>query len=72
MSQFVKIVCLCVALVASTNATPDPQIVDSAKADKGEWPWQLALYSGSSFSCGASIVASTWAVSAAHCVGGAP
>ncbi|ESN97469.1 hypothetical protein HELRODRAFT_185895 [Helobdella robusta] len=61
-----------VVLLAAVHARPESRIVDGVKADKGEWPWQLALYVGTRFNCGGSIVASTWGVTAAHCVGSAP
>ncbi|ESN97470.1 hypothetical protein HELRODRAFT_177891 [Helobdella robusta] len=61
-----------VACVAAVHAAPETRIVDGVKADKGEWPWQLALYIGTLFNCGGSILGPTWGVTAAYCVGGAP
>lgn len=56
----------------------DPSIVGGAKADPGEWPWQVALVDGSNFVtdlyqsqfCGGSLVTEQWVVTAAHCVYG--
>ncbi|ESN97486.1 hypothetical protein HELRODRAFT_185900 [Helobdella robusta] len=63
---------LLVVFVAAVYAVPESRIVDGVKADVGEWPWQLALYDGLNFNCGGSIVAATWGVTAAHCVGKLP
>ncbi|ESN97485.1 hypothetical protein HELRODRAFT_185899 [Helobdella robusta] len=63
---------LLVIFLAAVHAAPESRIVGGVKADKGEWPWQMALYASGRFSCGASIVAATWGVTAAHCVGGLP
>ncbi|ESO00207.1 hypothetical protein HELRODRAFT_157379 [Helobdella robusta] len=63
---------LLVVFGAGVYGAPESHIIGGTKADKGEWPWQLALYVGTSFNCGGSIVAGTWGVTAAHCVGRTP
>ncbi|XP_013420480.1 neurotrypsin-like [Lingula anatina] len=50
------------------------RIVGGSLAAKGSWPWQGSLrllYSngGSAHTCGATLVAPNWAVTAAHCFG---
>jgi secreted trypsin-like serine protease len=48
-----------------------PAIVNGTPAAAGEYPWQVAIYTGTTperFHCGGSLVAPTIVVSAAHCV----
>lgn len=49
----------------------DPSIIDGERARPGEIPYQAALFrlQGNRYSlpCGASLIRSTWALSAAHC-----
>lgn len=46
------------------------KIVGGQEATKHDWGWQIALYRGSSFSCGGSLINSQWVITAAHCVAG--
>jgi len=63
---------ICFALPALVLARPPAAfVVGGADADEGEWPWQMSLQYLGSHSCGASLVAATKAVTAAHCVGNA-
>jgi len=59
---------LCLALPALVVAD---RVVGGAPASNGEWPWQLSHRNAGSHSCGASLINANWALSAAHCVGGA-
>jgi len=55
-------------------ATPFHQIVGGQDTRIEEHPWQIWMLrctSGSCYSCGGSIVSSTWIVSAAHCTANA-
>ena len=50
-----------------------PKISKGEEADYGEWPWQISLrvneggYGGFVHPCGAVLLSSVWAVTAAHC-----
>jgi len=73
------LVCLCEAkpmqrldAVASFGRLGiDNQIIGGSDADPNEWPWQLSQQRSGSHSCGASVLSTTKALSAAHCVDGA-
>jgi len=49
----------------------DNQIIGGSEATPHEWPWQLSQLRGGSHSCGASLLTTTAALSASHCVDGA-
>lgn len=64
-------------LTPAATATPLPaglqgQIVGGEKAEAGSWPWMVAIQAftepGYHTFCGASLVAPSWALTAAHCV----
>jgi secreted trypsin-like serine protease len=59
---------LCLAIPA-LNA--ENRVIGGSNAANGAWPWQLSHRNGASHSCGASLIRPRWALSAAHCVGGA-
>jgi trypsin len=46
------------------------RIVGGEKTDINEHPWQVALQFQGTFSCGGSIIAQKWVVTAAHCFTG--
>ena len=67
-------------LTPVATATPLPaglqeQIVGGEKAEAGSWPWMVAIQAftkpGYHTFCGASLVAPSWALTAAHCVANA-
>ena len=43
------------------------RVINGVNAGRGDWPWQVAVYSKGLFVCGASIIKPSWIVSAAHC-----
>lgn len=63
------------AVVSVGTLGIDNYIIGGANAARGDWPWQLSqqrLSSGLwSHSCGASLLSTTKALSASHCVDGA-
>ncbi|KAJ7393860.1 hypothetical protein OS493_003527 [Desmophyllum pertusum] len=46
------------------------RVIGGVDATPGNWPWQIALLRGGSksFSCGGSLIAPDWIVTAAHCI----
>eukprot|EP00918_Siedleckia_nematoides_P043813 GHVU01095741.1.p1 GENE.GHVU01095741.1~~GHVU01095741.1.p1 ORF type:complete len:287 (+),score=15.66 GHVU01095741.1:27-863(+) len=47
-----------------------PRVIGGQDATKGMVPWQLSMEFGASHRCGAMLIASTYALSAAHCTAG--
>lgn len=65
-----------VPLLAATLALATPagilaqridRIVGGTEASPGDWPWQVVVFA-SGIQCGGSLVASTWVLTAAHCL----
>lgn len=54
----------------SSHTMNTPMIINGQPAAKGRWPWQLALEYQGSHTCGATLIALTKALTAAHCVDG--
>ncbi|KAH9515198.1 hypothetical protein Btru_019491 [Bulinus truncatus] len=47
---------------------PQPFVIDAVESFNGQWPWVAAIFSGSLFRCGATLISDHWVVSAGHCV----
>ena len=43
-------------------------IINGDEARAGQWPWQVALFTGGFFTCGGILIHPYWVVTAAHCV----
>ena len=56
-----------------TQAEPllQPRVVGGAPGTITSTPWQVAVFIGGNSLCGGSLIASTWVLTAAHCVAGA-
>nr|XP_033798800.1 suppressor of tumorigenicity 14 protein-like [Geotrypetes seraphini] len=56
------------ALNCGRNQMKKSRIVGGKDAASGRWPWQVSLQMGiHGHICGASVIASKWLISAAHC-----
>jgi Trypsin len=70
------LVTLTTLLLAACSQAPtptdalEPQIVGGTVATAGEYPWMAQLKFRGRFSCGGSLVARSWVLTAAHCVNG--
>ena len=59
----------CVAASCGKSWVPQPRVIAGADASLGEWPWQAWLHIDHvGFTCGGSLVAREWVVTAAHCI----
>ncbi|XP_078380606.1 chymotrypsinogen B-like [Oculina patagonica] len=47
---------------------PGARIIGGSTATPNSWPWQLSLRLMNGHKCGASLINSRWAITAAHCV----
>ncbi|XP_047098544.1 trypsin delta-like [Schistocerca piceifrons] len=78
-SRMQRLALLFVCLLGSAVALPartrlwsrgNSRIIGGSNANIANYPWQLSFQYGGSHICGASIISSTWALTAAHCVDG--
>ena len=53
---------------AASAEPPQPYIIGGGTVSSA--PWAAAVFSGGSFTCSGSIIASTWVLTARHCLGG--
>ncbi|XP_072467173.1 transmembrane protease serine 5 [Notamacropus eugenii] len=44
------------------------RVLGGTSAVPGRWPWQVSMFKGPQYSCGGSLLAPSWVVTAAHCV----
>lgn len=68
---------LCGALLAGVapvqaQSMIHPRVVGGTPVSSASAPWQVALFIGNNTFCGGSLIASTWVLTAAHCLAGAP
>jgi len=64
--KFLLLLCLTVSAAVADKQ----RVIGGDVASDGMWPWQLSHRNVGSHTCGASLIRPTWALSAAHCVGG--
>ncbi|XP_065169721.1 trypsin-7-like [Atheta coriaria] len=69
MFRFIALAAL-LATAAAVRPRLDGRIVGGDDANVEDFPYQLSLQSYGSHICGASIISSKWAVTAAHCTDG--
>ncbi|KAF3825149.1 hypothetical protein GH733_005783, partial [Mirounga leonina] len=51
----------------SKTTSQSVRIIGGTQVEEGEWPWQASLQWDGIHRCGATLINSTWLVSAAHC-----
>ena len=53
-----------------TSQVQSGRVIAGTNAKQGYWPWQILMFYRGRTSCGGSLVAPNWVVTAAHCVFG--
>lgn len=66
------LVTLTSVLPASASPRVQPRVVGGAPTPITAAPWQVAVFAGGNSLCGGSLISSTWVITAAHCLSGAP
>ena len=51
-----------------TRRVLQSRVIGGTDAKKGDWPWQVGMYSSGSFICGGTLIAPNWILTASHCV----
>lgn len=59
---------LCGESINPLELSPSARIVGGFYANPGQFPYQVALLRARQISCGGSLIASNWVLTAAHCV----
>ncbi|XP_040822792.1 transmembrane protease serine 11E-like [Ochotona curzoniae] len=57
----------CCGTRRSKSARQSVRIIGGTEVEEGEWPWQASLQWDGIHRCGATLINSTWLLSAAHC-----
>jgi len=52
-------------LIDAIDSNGEPYIINGVEAKPNSWPWMVRLPTG----CGASLIAPSWVLTAAHCIG---
>ncbi|XP_046980591.1 trypsin alpha-like [Schistocerca americana] len=61
---------LVLLLVCMLGSALPCRIIGGTNADIADYPWQVSFQKLGSHNCGASIIGSSWVLTAAHCVDG--
>lgn len=68
LKRMVPVLAAAVLAVTTMTAAPAAAIVGGQTAAAGQFPYQVSLWAGGNFQCGASLVDTDLVLTAAHCV----